>query len=121
MKLAAQPWGISTHIDLHECTLRKIQSPSFIRKFATDLCDLLEVKAWGETQVFHFGNSNDVRGYTLIQLIETSSITGHFVDSTASAHIDIFSCKTYDAQMAVNFTASYFEANLQTFTVLQRK
>ncbi|NGX32812.1 MAG: hypothetical protein K1060chlam4_00865, partial [Candidatus Anoxychlamydiales bacterium] len=38
----------------------------------------------------------DAAGFSFVQLIETSSITGHLVDKNGDAYIDIFSCKEFE-------------------------
>ena len=57
--------------------------------------------ASGEPNIKHFATHNeDAAGYSLVQLIETSSITGHFVDKNGDCYIDIFSCKAFDIETA---------------------
>ena len=114
-------WGISTHIDIHECNPLKITKGEEIKKYILNLCDLLKVKAWGEMTLVHFGEGEKIAGYSVVQLIETSCLTGHFVDSTSSAYIDIFSCNTYDHNLAIEYTKKFFETENCTFTVLDRK
>ena len=43
-------------------------------------------------------------GYSLVQLIETSAITGHFCDASGDAYLDIFSCKDFDPATAIGGT-----------------
>ena len=51
--------------------------------------------ACGEPKIEHFAANNpNAAGFSLVQLIETSSITGHFVDLNGDSYIDIFSCKS---------------------------
>jgi S-adenosylmethionine/arginine decarboxylase-like enzyme len=59
---------------------------------------------FGEPQVQHFGSGNKA-GYTLVQLIETSNITAHFVEETDDIYLDVFSCKPFnpnDVKQVVN-------------------
>jgi len=115
-----KPWGISTHIDLYQCDEATVKSKEDISRFVLELCDLIKVKAWGDMQIEHFGDSEEIAGYSVVQLIETSCITGHFVDSNNSAYIDIFSCKAYDVQMAVQFTKDFFQAKKIEYKMLKR-
>lgn len=41
----------------------------------------IDMVPYGGPQVVHFGSGNKA-GYTLVQLIETSNITAHFVEET---------------------------------------
>ena len=40
----------------------------------------------------------------MVQLIETSLISGHFANDTNSAYLDIFSCKGYDPAVVEEFS-----------------
>jgi S-adenosylmethionine/arginine decarboxylase-like enzyme len=38
----------------------------------------------------------DKAGFTVVQVIVTSSIVAHFVDGLGQIYLDVFSCKTFD-------------------------
>jgi S-adenosylmethionine/arginine decarboxylase-like enzyme len=103
-------WGLLTSIDLHDCNPDLIRDPEAIKRYVDELCRLIEMKKFGETQVVNFGEDERVAGYSMTQLIETSLISGHFANLTNNAYIDIFSCKYYDPQIAADFTQEYFQA-----------
>lgn len=107
---AIQPsyWGISTSIDLKNCDPMTIRDADKIRHYVEALCHLIQMNRFGECQVVHFGEDEKVAGFSMVQLIETSLISGHFANATNSAYIDIFSCKDYNAEQAAKFTADYF-------------
>jgi hypothetical protein len=44
----------------------------------------------------------------ICQMIETSSITGHFVDQNGDAYIDIFSCKPFSQETAMKVVQKFF-------------
>ena len=102
------PWGFSTSLDLKKCN-NKIRNENDIKDYVFQLCDLIEMKRFGECKIVHFGTGNKT-GYSMVQLIETSNITGHFCDENNSAYLDIFSCKPYDEKEMENFTKKFFEA-----------
>lgn len=54
-----------------------------------------------------FGTGNK-KGYTLVQLIETSDITCHFIEETNDMYLDIFSCKEYDIHVAMDVIKQFF-------------
>jgi S-adenosylmethionine/arginine decarboxylase-like enzyme len=56
----------------------------------------------------------------MIQLIETSLISGHFANLTNSAYIDIFSCKAYDPDTVAEFTRKFFQAGFVEVHVTKR-
>jgi len=63
---------------------------------------------YGSPLIRHFGEG-DKLGYTLVQLIETSSIVAHFCEETNDAYIDIFSCKPFDQKVAEAVIQKYFK------------
>lgn len=103
-------WGLHTTVDLKNCDPDLIRSADAIREFCIQLCNLIKMKRFGEPHIVHFGESEIVAGYTLVQLIETSDITAHFANATNNAYIDIFSCKLYDPQLVIVFAKEFFKA-----------
>jgi S-adenosylmethionine/arginine decarboxylase-like enzyme len=77
------------------------------------------MKAFGRPMIQHFGEG-DKAGYTLVQLIETSNITGHFCDNSGDAYLDIFSCKWFDENVVQNVVASWFKPESINMKVLAR-
>ncbi len=89
------PWGMNVSIDLHSADPKMIRDGKVIARFMKDLVKYIDMKAYGEPIVVTFEDTPVVAGYSALQLIETSSITAHFANSTNSIHLDIFSCKYY--------------------------
>jgi len=81
-----------------------------ITKFMKDLVNYINMKAYGEPIVVNFGDTPRVAGYSAMQLIETSSITAHFANSTNAIHIDIFSCKFFRPYQTALWCKEYFKA-----------
>ena len=105
---AEQVWGIATAIDIYDCDPETIRNAEAIRRFVVELCDLIEMKRFGETQVVHFGEDEKVAGYSMVQLIETSLISAHFANLTNATYLDVFSCKPYDPEVVAQFAMDYF-------------
>jgi S-adenosylmethionine/arginine decarboxylase-like enzyme len=103
-------WGLLTSVDLYSCNSKTIRDAEAIKKYVIELCLLIEMKRFGDTKVVHFGEDEKVAGYSMVQLIETSLISGHFTNSTNNAYIDIFSCKYYNPLAVEEFTKKFFEA-----------
>jgi S-adenosylmethionine/arginine decarboxylase-like enzyme len=103
-------WGLLTSVDLYSCNSKTIRDAEAIKKYVSELCLLIEMKRFGDTKVVHFGEDEKVAGYSMVQLIETSLISGHFTNSTNNAYIDIFSCKYYNPLAVEEFTKKFFEA-----------
>ena len=115
-----QPWGILSSIDLYDCNPETIRDAEKIKQFVIELCDLIEMKRFGETQVVHFGEDEKVAGYSMTQLIETSLISAHFANLTNATYLDVFSCKAYDSQKVVEFAKSFFQAETAEVHVVER-
>jgi len=103
-------WGISTSVDLHNCDPLAIRSREHITRYVTDLCELIGMRRFGECQIVHFGEGR-VAGYSMLQLIETSLISGHFANDSNAAYLDIFSCKPYDPAIVESFSRQFFHAS----------
>ena len=87
-------WGYHLLVNAGGCAPAPLRSKSIITRFAKDLVRKIDMVGYGEPQVVMFGSGNK-KGYTLVQLIETSCITAHFVEETNDIYLDIFSCKPF--------------------------
>ncbi len=104
-------WGIATALDLHSCNPETIRDAEAIKRFVVELCDLIGVTRFGECQVVHFADHNeDVAGFSMVQLIETSLVSGHFANKTNNVYLDVFSCAYYDPDVVEDFAKKFFEA-----------
>ncbi|NYT06283.1 MAG: S-adenosylmethionine decarboxylase [Methanomicrobiales archaeon] len=117
----ADAWGLYTSVDLRNCNPETIRNPEKIRQFIIELCDLIDMKRFGEPQIIHFGPCERVAGYSMTQLIETSLVSGHFANETNAAYLDIFSCKEYAPGVMAEFCRTFFEAESMTIHVLLRE
>jgi len=122
VRAAIQPqvWGIASSIDIYNCEPQLIRSPTAIRRFVAELCDLIEMKRFGETQVVHFGEDERVAGYSMVQLIETSLISAHFANQTNTTYLDVFSCKGYAPEAVREFSQTYFGGSHSIMNVTLR-
>jgi len=112
-------WGLSTSVDLQDCRPGTIRSRAQIKAYVIALCDLIGMKRYGACQIVHFGEGR-VAGYSMVQLIETSLISGHFANDTNRAYLDIFSCKGYDPKVVEEFSREFFGALSSTSAVTVR-
>jgi S-adenosylmethionine/arginine decarboxylase-like enzyme len=119
--IKAEPWGILSCIDLYDCKPETIRDAKKIKQFVAQLCDLLEMKRFGATQVVHFGEEERVSGFSMTQLIETSLVSAHFANLTNTTYLDVFSCKDYDPEKAANFAKNFFGAKTVRLQVVNRR
>ncbi|WDP88537.1 MAG: S-adenosylmethionine decarboxylase [Desulfobacter sp.] len=115
-----EAWGIASAIDIYDCDPGKIRNAEYIKCFVRELCDLIEMKRFGETQVVHFGEDEKVEGFSMVQLIETSLISAHFANLTNATYLDVFSCKPYDPEVVRRFSQDYFNGSRSCLSVTYR-
>ena len=116
----ADPWGLMTSINLYDCDPASIRSAGTIKRYVVELCELIGMKRYGKCQIVHFGKDARVEGFSMIQLIETSLISGHFANLTNAAYIDVFSCKPYEPNEVADFSKRFFRAASVQLHVLER-
>lgn len=114
-------WGIASAIDIYDCDPDLIRDADAIRRFVVELCELIEMKRFGETQVVHFGEDERVAGFSMVQLIETSLISAHFANQTNAVYLDVFSCKPYDPEVVRDFAQRFFKGGLSILQVNLRQ
>lgn len=107
--MAENIFGWELLLDLQECDPALISSREAIARFAREVCDCLQMRAFGEAFIEHFGHEKiETAGYSLVQLIETSSVVAHFSEFKRTAYLDIFSCRHFDAQAVARFSQEFF-------------
>ena len=114
-----KPWGQHMILDVERCNPEHIRNPRHIKAFVKAMVAAVGMKAYGPPRVVMFGTGRR-KGYTLVQLIETSDITCHFSEQDNSAYFDLFSCKPFDESKAKNVFIDYFEPERVHAKVFQR-
>ena len=103
-------WGMSATVDVHNCDPATMRSREMIQDYVLQLCKMIKMERHGDLIIEHFGDGNK-EGYSMVQLIETSCITGHFANESNSIFIDIFSCKEFDVLDVAAFTHRFFDGD----------
>jgi len=90
-------WGYHLILDCHACDVPSIQSKENVYNWITGLVRAIDMEPIGEPRIeYTAAEFPDKAGFTAIQVIVTSSIVAHFVDSTGDVYIDVFSCKPFN-------------------------
>lgn len=113
-------WGIHAMVNAGKCVSHRIRCPKNIAAFSNDLVKRIDMKAYGPPQIQHFGEGNKA-GFTLVQLIETSNITAHFVEETDDIYLDVFSCKKFDVKEVEKCVNEYFQPTFLFTTTMGRQ
>lgn len=109
MSKPEKEWGKVVLVNLNNCDKNILKSEEKLKPFASELCKLIKMKSYGPTILKRFGQG-ELEGYSLMQFIETSSITAHFDEFGGRAFIDVFSCKDFDEKKVLEFSKKYFNA-----------
>jgi hypothetical protein len=99
-------WGY--HLMLDCCGCEDIDSRENIYNFVKDLVKEIDMVAHGEPIIEYLLPGDPKQGYSLMQLITTSNICGHFMELDGTAYFDIFSCKKFEINVAENVVKKYF-------------
>ena len=77
--------------------------------------------AYGEPIIEHFAtHCHEAAGYTLLQMIETSNIAAHFAENIGQVYIDVFSCKAFDVEVALEICKKHFKPTQANFHNMDR-
>ena len=102
-------YGQELIMDLYDCDPNTLKSRKKILEYSDIICKLIKVKKYGRAIVKRFGRGY-IKGFSLVQLIETSLVSGHFSEKWNRAYINIFSCELFDHKIAKDFTKKFFKA-----------
>jgi S-adenosylmethionine/arginine decarboxylase-like enzyme len=101
-------WGYHLMLDCSGCDIQSVASRDNIYRFVKDLVEKIQMEAHGEPVIEHLLPGDPKQGYSLMQLITTSNICAHFMELDGTAYFDIFSCKTFDIEVAKQIVQEYF-------------
>lgn len=114
-------YGPELIIDLQECDSIKFTEEN-IRKYLEELCNLIEMERYGDPVFWHdYSDTPHLKGVSVMQFISTSNIVIHALDFLQTVLINIFSCKDFDAEIAVDFSKKFFGAKKTDFKIVERK
>jgi S-adenosylmethionine/arginine decarboxylase-like enzyme len=115
-------FGMEVVLNLYDCNPQTICCKEKLLEYPRELCQVIEMTPYGAPFAERFGlNEARTAGYSIVQLIETSSITGHFSEEWNSAYINIFSCKEFDPEQSAEFSRRFFEADRVESTLYIRR
>ena len=112
-------WGYHLLLDCTNGDVELISSKENVYKFVKELVVAIDMVAFGEPWIAHFG-TGAAAGYTVVQLIETSNICGHFVDENGDFYLDVFSCKDFNENIVTDFIQQcFFPENIKSEVFLR--
>lgn len=102
--------GVAAAIDLYGCDPAKIRDVQTIEAFVAQLCELINVERHGKPLVMRLEQDPQTTGYSLVQFIEESLISGHFAEASNAGYLDIVSATPYSPHAAARFCREFFSA-----------
>ena len=106
---AKESWGYHLLLDCRGMN-DNVEDEKTIRKFVKELVDRIDMIAVGDPLVKYFPPKPDPKsGWSIVQLIVTSTIVCHFMDQSREAYIDVFSCKKFEPSDAEDVVREFFE------------
>ena len=111
-------WGQLAAIDLSGSDRDRLADPGRIRGFLSDVIPALGMRAHGPVRLERFGQC-ELEGWSAMQFIETSSITIHADEVGGRCFVDVFSCRTFDAQVAAGIAAQWFGGTATVTSLLR--
>jgi S-adenosylmethionine/arginine decarboxylase-like enzyme len=113
-------WGYHLILNCAKCVPATIRNQTNISEFSKSLVRRIKMVPYGEPQIVMFGSGNK-KGYTLVQLIETSNITAHFVEETDDLFLDVFSCLAFEPRDVMDQVKYHFNPMEMDPTFLKRR
>ncbi len=75
----------------------------------------------GPLVIEHFGDDPKIAGLSVYQLIETSNINAHMVDSSKNIYLDVFSCQKYNPNEVKEILIDEFKPQNYEFNFMERQ
>jgi S-adenosylmethionine decarboxylase len=105
--------GFGPHImlDLNQCNVQKLSSIDVCFNLLNDLPDIIGMTKITQPHVFPYnGLVPDDAGITGVVIIAESHISVHTFPKKQYAFIDIFSCKPFNTDVAVQYCIELFQS-----------
>lgn len=121
-------YGYELILDLHDCAATGLHQTfiftffklcfrrRYLRAYFKSLCKTIRMEPakltfWDDLWCFPWNRQTKphTTGTSAVQFIITSNITIHYLELTNSAYINIFSCKEFNKQRAIDVTKTWFE------------
>jgi S-adenosylmethionine/arginine decarboxylase-like enzyme len=114
-------WGYHIMLDCSECDLEKIKNKDNILLFVETLVDRVNMKTHGDAIIENLLPGTDNEGYSVLQMITTSNVSCHFVNSTRDAYIDLFSCKFFETETVIATVNEFFKPTSLKINLIERQ
>ncbi|MCA9363584.1 S-adenosylmethionine decarboxylase [Candidatus Kaiserbacteria bacterium] len=122
----SRKYGIELVMDLHNCDPDTFTREK-IGQYFVELCDLIDMQRadlhwWDDLDLPDEERETEphLKGTSAIQFITTSNITIHTLDLLKAVYVNLFSCKSFDPEVAKKFTENWFKGEIVNSHVIDR-
>ena len=128
-------YGKELIIDLYQCDVRRF-TRNEITYFYEQLCKEIDMEPCKQTfwddkwtwlwkillfwQKIDYATDFHTKGTSAVQFILTSNITIHTLDKLGEVYINLFSCKDFDIDRALEFCVSFFDSKDNAYYIVNR-
>ena len=119
-------YGYELVMDLSDCD-RETFTRKSIDEYFSSICEVIEmdkceVYFWDDVDVppQEQQTSPKTKGTSAVCFILTSTIVIHTLELTGTAYVNIFSCNTFDPDIAAEFTRSWFGGEIKRSRLIER-
>jgi S-adenosylmethionine decarboxylase len=117
-------FGVHLMLECYECNKERLNDESFVAEFLDELCEVIGMRKISKPNVIRFpGNPEtfDKGGLCGVIFIAESHISIHtFPDNNGFASVDVFSCKEFDVNKAIEFIVNKLEPKKYEKNVIMR-
>lgn len=116
---AVGSFGTHLVLDLNDCSSQKLSNKAFLTKFLKEIPGELGMRAISSPVVKEIKTKFD-EGLSGFVMISESHVSVHTFPKFRSAHVDVFSCKSFDVTAARKRIAKKFSARYSKARVFDR-
>lgn len=104
-------FGIHLTYDAYNCPIETLNNQDLIYKFLNSMTSSLKMRKLSDALVYkaEANNFKDPGGYSGFVIIAESHISVHTFDKRGFVSADVYSCKDFDSDMAVDLLNSFFK------------
>lgn len=129
-------YGKELILDLHGCKQSGLNQRvfkyyfrrRFLQAYFKSLCKTIKMQPqkltfWDDMFVLPWNRQTEAhtKGTSAVQFIITSNITIHYLELLESAYINIFSCKPFNKDVAIQITETWFKPSSCHSKMIERK
>ncbi len=119
--MTQEPFGPHITIDLKGCPKEILADYELHFNFLKSLPEMIGMTPITQPYVFPYsGLVPEDRGITGILIIAESHLSVHSFEEKGYCFVDIFSCKPFDYELAIQKTLEMFKPNSHEINVVQR-